>query len=67
MIIIDLLYYLVWIKMNSNLEFRKVQGLLGEASFSVVLPKEYAINLGIGKGDFVKVKREHNRIIIEKA
>jgi antitoxin component of MazEF toxin-antitoxin module len=53
--------------MNSNVEFRKVQGLIGEASFSVVLPKEYALNIGIGKGDFVKVKREDNRIIIEKA
>ena len=46
---------------------RKVQGLIGETSFSVILPKEYAINLGLGKGDFVKVKQEANRLIIEKA
>jgi bifunctional DNA-binding transcriptional regulator/antitoxin component of YhaV-PrlF toxin-antitoxin module len=52
--------------MNS-LEYRKIQGLVGDQSFSVVLPKSYAIHLGIGKGDFVKVRQEENRIIIEKA
>jgi hypothetical protein len=48
-------------------EYRKVQGIVGELSLSVVLPKYYAIRLGIGKGDFVKVHQEENRIIIEKA
>jgi bifunctional DNA-binding transcriptional regulator/antitoxin component of YhaV-PrlF toxin-antitoxin module len=50
-----------------DFEYRKVQGLIGETSFSVILPKEYAVKLGIGKGDFVKVKQEENRILIEKA
>ena len=36
-------------------EYRKVQGLVGESSFSIVLPKSFANALGIGKGDFVKV------------
>jgi bifunctional DNA-binding transcriptional regulator/antitoxin component of YhaV-PrlF toxin-antitoxin module len=49
------------------MEFRKVQGLVGEQSFSVVLPKSYAIHLGIGKGDFVRVSQEENKIVIEKA
>ena len=49
------------------MEFRKVQGFVGEQSFSVVLPKSYAIHLGMGKGDFVKVRQEENRIVIEKA
>jgi antitoxin component of MazEF toxin-antitoxin module len=53
--------------MSSSYEYRKVQGLIGETSFSVILPKEYAVKLGIGKGDFVKVKQEENRILIEKA
>jgi antitoxin component of MazEF toxin-antitoxin module len=53
--------------MSRNIQFRKVQGLIGETSFSVILPKEYALNLGIGKGDFVKVKQEENKIVIEKA
>jgi bifunctional DNA-binding transcriptional regulator/antitoxin component of YhaV-PrlF toxin-antitoxin module len=50
-----------------DFEYRKVQGLIGETSFSVILPKEYAVKLGIGKGDFVRVKQEENRILIEKA
>lgn len=52
---------------SKEIEYRKVQGLVGEQSFSIVLPKSYAVNLGIGKGDFVKVSHEHNRIVIEKA
>ena len=49
-----------------NTEYRKVQGLVGETSFSIILPKTYAIHLGISKGDFMKVKLENNRIILEK-
>jgi len=52
--------------MNS-IEYRRIQGLVGEQSFSLILPKQYAINLGIRKGDFVKVWLEENKIIIEKA
>ena len=51
----------------SNCEYRKVQGLIGETPFSIILPKQYAINLGIGKGDFVKVHQEQGKIVIEKA
>jgi hypothetical protein len=50
-----------------NAEFRKVQGIVGEQSFSVVLPKKYAHDLGIGKGDFVKVYQQEGKILIEKA
>ena len=53
--------------LNSDIYYRKIQGLVGEKSFSIVLPKSYAINLGISKGDFVKVTLESNKIIIEKA
>ncbi|MGC1931128.1 MAG: AbrB/MazE/SpoVT family DNA-binding domain-containing protein [Candidatus Nitrosopolaris sp.] len=51
----------------TDVEYRKIQGIVGEQSFSVVLPKSYAIHLGIGKGDVVKVRQEENKIIIEKA
>jgi bifunctional DNA-binding transcriptional regulator/antitoxin component of YhaV-PrlF toxin-antitoxin module len=51
----------------NTFEYRKVQGLVGEQSFSVVLPKQYAVNLGISKGDFVKVRQEAQKIILEKA
>jgi hypothetical protein len=55
------------IESRKCIEYRKVQGLVGEQSFSIVLPKSYAINLGIGKGDFVKVCQEDHRMVIEKA
>jgi hypothetical protein len=34
-----------------KIEDRKFQGLVGEASFSIILPREYAVNLGVAKGD----------------
>lgn len=52
---------------DSEKLFRRIQGLVGDQSFSVILPKQYAINLGIKKGDYVKVRQQENRIIIEKA
>jgi len=54
------------VRIMTDIEYRKVQGLVGDQSFSIVLPKSYAIQLGIGKGDFVKVSQEEDRIIIEK-
>jgi bifunctional DNA-binding transcriptional regulator/antitoxin component of YhaV-PrlF toxin-antitoxin module len=55
--------------MNSSkeIEYRKVQGIVGDQSFSIVLPKHYAVNLGIGKGNFVRVYQEGDRLIVEKA
>jgi hypothetical protein len=47
--------------------FRRIQGLVGEQSFSLVLPKQYALNLGIKKGDYVKVRQEDMKIIVERA
>jgi antitoxin component of MazEF toxin-antitoxin module len=49
------------------LEYRKIQGLVGDQSFCVVLPKQYANDIKIRKGDYVKVHLEANKIIIEKA
>ena len=40
---------------------------MGERSFSVILPKQYAMNLGVGKGDVVIIKQEKDKITIEKA
>ena len=48
-------------------QYRKIQGLVGDSSFSLVLPKQMAVRIGIEKGDFVKVHEENNKIIIEKA
>jgi AbrB family looped-hinge helix DNA binding protein len=54
-------------KNNTINEYRKVQGLVGESSFSIVLPKSFANALGIGKGDFVKVYTSDEKIVVEKA
>jgi len=54
-------------KRHLNVEFRKVQGIEQESSFSIVIPKSFAIDLGIGKGDFVKMYTEESKIIVEKA
>jgi len=51
----------------SNEQYRKIQGILGDQSFSVVLPKLYAQSLGISKGDYVKVGLEGGSIVIRKA
>jgi AbrB family looped-hinge helix DNA binding protein len=48
-------------------QYRKIQGILGDQSFSVVLPKHYAQSLGIAKGDYVKVILDDRQIMIEKA
>ncbi len=51
---------------SRKLEYRKIQSIVGDQSFSLVLPKAYATDLGIQKGDFVKVIQEGQKIIIEK-
>ena len=52
---------------NCEYSIRKVQGIVGENSLSIILPKSYAAELGIGKGDYDKVMQENDRIIIERA
>lgn len=51
----------------ANTEVRKVQALQGERSLTVVLPKEFATELGISKGDYLKVMIENNRLVLERA
>jgi hypothetical protein len=53
--------------MSLHTEIRKVQALTGERSLTLVLPKMFAIELGIEKGNFLKCHLEDNRIIVEKA
>ncbi len=52
---------------DNSKEYRKIPGLVGESSFSIVLPKSFANALGIGKGDFVKVYTSDEKIVVEKA
>ena len=48
-------------------EIRRIQALTGERSLTLVLPKHYASDLGLNKGDYVKVKQEQNKLVIQKA
>jgi formylmethanofuran dehydrogenase subunit D len=52
---------------HNELAYRKIQGIVGDQSLSVILPKSYMSNLGIREGDFVKVHQEEGKIVIEKA
>lgn len=60
------MYYLI-LMIVSNKQYRKIQGILGDQSFSIVLPKSYAQSMGVTKGEYVKVTLERNRIVLEKA
>ena len=51
---------------RDKIEIRRVQALQGERSFTLVLPKEFAVELGIGKGDFLKCSVDGHRLVVEK-
>jgi bifunctional DNA-binding transcriptional regulator/antitoxin component of YhaV-PrlF toxin-antitoxin module len=48
-------------------QLRKVQGIVGETSFSIILPKKIATEAGIGKGDYLEFFLDGNRIVLQKA
>jgi bifunctional DNA-binding transcriptional regulator/antitoxin component of YhaV-PrlF toxin-antitoxin module len=52
--------------MSREYEIRTIQALTGERSLTLVLPKQYAIDLGLRKGEFVKVSQDDGKIIVEK-
>ncbi len=49
-----------------NIEIRKVMALQGERSLTLVFPKEFAIELGVGKGDFLKCRIDGKSLVVEK-
>jgi bifunctional DNA-binding transcriptional regulator/antitoxin component of YhaV-PrlF toxin-antitoxin module len=49
-----------------KIEIRRIQALTGDRSLTLVFPKLFAIELGIGKGDFLKCYVDGNRLIAEK-
>ncbi len=51
---------------ETSFEKRRIQGLVGDASFTVVLPKKYAVRLGISKGDYVTISEQEDALIIKK-
>ena len=51
---------------EEQIDLRKFQGLQGERSLTIVLPKEFAYKLRIGKGDWLKVTMIDTKMVIEK-
>ena len=49
-----------------DIEIRKVQALTGERSLVLVLAKQFAKELGINKGDFLKCHIHAGKLILEK-
>ena len=48
-------------------QYRKVLEMASGLSLAICIPKPYMSNLSLVAGDFVKVRQEQQRIIIEKA
>jgi len=48
-------------------QYRKVYDVANHQSLGITLPKQLTLNLEISTGDFVKVRQEEKRIVIEKA
>jgi bifunctional DNA-binding transcriptional regulator/antitoxin component of YhaV-PrlF toxin-antitoxin module len=53
-------------KGSDKIEIRRIQALTGDRSLTLVFPKQFALELGIEKGDFLKCHVDGNRLIIEK-
>ena len=53
--------------MNISEEYRKIQGIMGTHSYSLILPKQYAIDIGLSKGDYVRIRKMDGKLIVEKA
>jgi bifunctional DNA-binding transcriptional regulator/antitoxin component of YhaV-PrlF toxin-antitoxin module len=51
---------------EDSIEIRKIQALTGERSFTLVFPKQFATELGVGRGDFVKCRIDSGRLVVEK-
>jgi bifunctional DNA-binding transcriptional regulator/antitoxin component of YhaV-PrlF toxin-antitoxin module len=51
---------------SDSIQIRRVQALQGERSLTLVLPKDFAIALEIGKGDYLKCAVEGQKLIIQK-
>lgn len=53
-------------QIKERIKIRRLQALTGERSLTLVFPKQFAVELGIGKGDFLKCYVDRNRLIVEK-
>ncbi len=44
----------------------KINGILGKTSLTVVLPKDFLKELHMQRGDFVKINKDNDKIVIQK-
>ena len=51
---------------NDIIQIRKVQALTRDRSFTLVFPKQFATELGVGRGDFMKCRIDSGRLVVEK-
>jgi bifunctional DNA-binding transcriptional regulator/antitoxin component of YhaV-PrlF toxin-antitoxin module len=51
---------------EDSIEVRRIQALTGERSFTLVFPKQFATELGVGRGDFVKCRIDSGKLVVEK-
>jgi bifunctional DNA-binding transcriptional regulator/antitoxin component of YhaV-PrlF toxin-antitoxin module len=52
---------------QDSVEYRKTQAIFGNSTFGIVIPKNFVNNLGIAKGDYLRITQEGSHLIIEKA
>ena len=52
---------------TNQTEIRKVQGIHGNSTFTLVFPKDFVSVLNLSKGDYVKCRVSNHQLIIEKA
>ena len=45
----------------------QVPGLMGEYSFSIILPKSFVLDIGFKKGDYLKIYKKADALVIKKA
>jgi hypothetical protein len=50
-----------------EIEYRKTQAIFGNSTFAVVIPKNFVNDLGIAKGDYLRIWQDGRQLIIEKA
>lgn len=51
---------------DNRIEIRKLQALVGERSLTFVFPKQFAAELGVRKGDFLKCQVFGKKLVVER-
>ena len=52
---------------SHHTEIRKLQGIHGNSTYTIVLPKDFILILNLSKGDYLKCRISNHQLIIEKA